>query len=117
MIKLFIDDVRMPSDVGLKNSEYIIVRDFYAARKAIAQYKPSFISFDHDLGEEAARIDGVLRTGYDIAKWMVNEVIHRNKDYITKDFKFNVHSANPVGAENIRGLLDGFIKSLNTQTT
>ena len=48
-----------------------------------------FISFDHDLGEK--------KSGYDIAKYIVEEHIPIGA--------FAVHSANPVGAKNIRELL------------
>lgn len=47
------------------------------------------ISLDHDLGEE--------KSGYDIAKYIVEEQIPIGA--------FAVHSANPVGAKNIRELL------------
>lgn len=109
MIKLFIDDICFPVDVGYENnSDFLIVRCPYSARKAIHDYKPQFIAFDHDLGEDEFR--RIHKTGYDIAKWMILED-QDDDTYITKDFKFSCHSANPVGKKNIEDLLNGYIKN------
>ena len=110
-IKLFIDDVRMPADVGYNNADFIIARDWWKARQVIDKFKPQFISFDHDLGEDSKATDGsVYYTGYDIVKWMIAEDSIRNKQYITENFKFNVHSANPIGAKNIEDALNNYIE-------
>lgn len=101
-IKLFIDDIRIPSDVGYEDKEWIIVRDYDSAIDIIKKYKPQIISFDHDLGED-------LKTGLDITKQLI-EFDLENGSYIQSNFKYEVHSANPVGAGNIRGFLDGYIK-------
>ena len=49
------------------------------------------ISLDHDLGQ-------YIPTGYDLAKWMIQENLYPNKG-------INVHSSNPVGSNNIIHLL------------
>lgn len=54
---------------------------------------PDKISFDHDLGE--------VKSGFDCAKWLVDYCIDNQKQIPN----FVVHSANPVGSENIRYLL------------
>jgi hypothetical protein len=54
------------------------------------------LSLDHDLGEGQ-------KTGYDIAKWMVETKIY--PPYIF------VHSLNSVGAANIRQLLEHYAPS------
>lgn len=60
---------------------------------------PSEISFDHDLGET----DGVVqKTGKDCANYLVEYCIDHNLDLP----KYDCHSANPCGWENIKGLLD-----------
>ncbi|GAB3824380.1 cyclic-phosphate processing receiver domain-containing protein [Hymenobacter jeollabukensis] len=41
-----------------------------------------------------------LYSGYDCAKWLVEQELLVER--------FNVHSANPVGAANIRGLLENY---------
>lgn len=100
---MFLDDLRDPPIVA--GRPWIIVRSFAEATAYVEQHgMPTFISFDHDLGEEAP-------TGYDFAKWLVN----RHLDGITcmpDEFQDQVHSANPPGAANIRGLLDRFLHFL-----
>ncbi len=66
---------------------------------------PEYISFDNDLGLDA---DGVVAPdGYAATKWLVYE---SGLDLINLQFK--VHSANPVAAEQIRGLLNNYQKFL-----
>jgi len=62
---------------------------------------PSFISFDHDLG------DGL--TGYDCAKWLVEYDLETG--LMPADFSFYVHSQNPVGASNIKNLLNSYMRN------
>ena len=93
--KLYLDDLRTP-----KGSGYTIARNVDEAKKLIKKKGfPSYMSLDHDLGEEE-------ETGYDFVKWITKEYSNKN----LPEFDFNVHSANPVGAENMRSLLNNFIK-------
>ena len=116
-MKLFIDDIRVPSDVGLKNEEWTIVRTYDQATTMISYFIIDEISFDHDLAD-FSDVDQKELTGYDVAKFMVDrdqEIVDRGKrsiDFqkIQKHFKFNVHSANPVGKKNIESLLNNYIK-------
>jgi len=100
-IKLFIDDIRQPSDVGFINSEWVVARTYSEAMRYIESFKPQLISFDHDLGY-------MQPSGFDIAKELLNLDMDLG-EYISSDFKYYVHSANPIGAENIRSLLDNYI--------
>jgi len=79
---------------------------------------PERISFDHDLGEIIAdkdknkkrkqRKNRVLQpSGMDCAKWLTDYCID-NKIFLSSEIK--VHSANPVGAENIRAIFNTFMK-------
>ncbi len=87
-------------------SEYDIVRTYedfvdYILKNGL----PDFISFDNDLGLGE---DGeVAPDGYAAAKWLVYE---SGLDLI--NLKFNVHSANPVAAKQIEGLLTNYIRHL-----
>jgi hypothetical protein len=96
--KLYIDDIRDP-----KSSGFDIVRTSKEAINYIKKHGcPSYISFDHDLGgDDTAMI---------VVKWMVNKDLDSYGKFIPKNFKFNIHSANPVGAENIRSYLNNYIK-------
>jgi len=62
---------------------------------------PEWISFDHDLGDN-------VPTGYDLAHWLVEQDL--DLSIMPAQFAYQVHSANPVGAANIQGLLDGYLR-------
>jgi len=100
--RLFIDDERL---AALKNGEMIlIVRNFEEAVEIMESLGcPEFISFDHDLGEES-------KTGYDIAKWIVEKDMDEDQEFIPDEFEYYVHSQNPIGKSNIEGLLNSYIK-------
>lgn len=48
-------------------------------------------------------------TGYDFAKWFCDYVLDNVLD-LPPDFGYTVHSANPLGAENIRCYMANFLK-------
>ncbi len=97
--KMFIDDERYPVDTS-----FVIVRSVLKAQECIAKNGvPTYISFDHDLGENTP-------TGFDLAKWLVEKDLDQNGGFLPPDFDFFVHSANPVGAQNIQGLLGGYLR-------
>ncbi len=103
---LFIDDERDPPSNG---QNWHIARNMEEAGSIIRELgPPNFISFDHDLGEKEP-------TGYDIAKKLVvgdlGELGGTEFEHgLPTDFSFYVHSQNPVGAENIRNLLDNYLR-------
>ncbi len=68
---------------------------------------PKFISFDNDLGLD--QCGKVAPDGYAAAKWLVYE-----SGLDLRNLEFKVHSANPVASEQIKGLLDNYIKHLKT---
>lgn len=109
MKKLFLDDIRTIDMVYDKSmeSEFDIVRTYeqfvdYISKNGL----PKFISFDNDLGLN--KHGDIALDGYAAAKWLVYE-----SGLDLKNLKFNVHSANPVAAEQIRGLLNNYIRYLN----
>lgn len=84
---------------------------------------PSVISFDHDLADEHYTPEEYWtdyekskeyqdsrcyteKTGMDCAKWLVEYCM--DNDFPLP--KFYVHSANPVGADNILGILNNYNK-------
>jgi len=123
---LFLDDVRKPSDVKWvnlpKSKKWQIVRSFEEFCDAIlAKGMPKFVAFDHDLSmahcmessgihtiETMSYYPGEEKTGYDCAKWLVEQCETNNA--ILPDFE--VHSMNPVGARNIRCYLHSYLSSL-----
>ena len=111
MKKLFLDDIRTIEMVYDKSmvKEFDIVRTY----KEFIEYVktnglPDFISFDNDLGEDENGI--IAPDGYACVKWLVYE-----SGLDLTNLKFNVHSANPVAAEQIKGLLNNYIKHLKNE--
>jgi hypothetical protein len=89
-MKLYLDDIRNPK----VPEEWCIVRTAEEAIRMLETGKVDFISFDHDLGTEL--------TGYDVAK-AIEELVYYGR---IKCPEYNVHSANPVGANNIRAAME-----------
>ena len=105
MYSLFLDDIRSPEHIYAAEvaKAFIIVRSYSAFVQYIKTHGlPNLISFDNDLGLDENTI--LATDGYAAAKWLVYE---SGLDLI--DLKFNVHSANPVAAAQIRGLLTNYI--------
>ena len=90
-IGLWIDDYRKPSKTikQITNNDFKWARTYDEAIKILSSWHIGIIDFDHDLGEE--------KTGYDIAKYIVENNISIHG--------FRIHSANPVGSNNIYKLL------------
>lgn len=136
MRKLFLDDIRIPKDaIGLIPSNlnqfywdnnWIVVRNYYEFCNYIQKFGlPEFISFDHDLAdfhydytpedyENMTEEDMVIKfgsmekTGYECAKWLVDWCLENS----LRLPQFVVHSANPVGKQNIESYLNNAKKHL-----
>jgi hypothetical protein len=125
MYKLYLDDVRNPTDTYLntKNSDWCIVRDYDDFVQIIELQKlPSFVSFDHDIFPEHYRpsmyaedkhyskyyTDGTFKekTGFEAAKWLTEYCLERDLDLP----EWNCHSMNPIGKENIISILSSYTK-------
>ena len=127
MYNLFLDDVRDPNTFLKDTRTWAVVRNYDEFVKIIKERGlPSLISYDHDLsyehyplfeafealaeGKEIRDLKTIPyntykeRTGYHCAEWLIG-YCEENKLPLPK---YQVHSMNPVGAENIRKLLEGF---------
>lgn len=117
---LWLDDIRNPfinleKKVPTEDGSLVWVRSYDEFTYWITTYGlPDIISFDHDLADEhydynKERSDNDLyieKTGMDCAKWLVSYcMLHNQPMPITY-----VHSANPVGADNIRYLINNYKK-------
>lgn len=122
MWNLFLDDIRDVDYVKDDGREYVLARSVADAMVLIIQNGlPSHVAFDHDLGWDTLQpIEGSfliaaptqgkeLPSGFDFAKWLVEFDINGFHD-IPETFTWSIHSSNPVGAENINGLLTGYMK-------
>lgn len=92
---IYIDDIRSCPDVAYPS---ITCRDYKSAIETIDTLirngESVLISFDHDLGTK--------ETGYDVAKYIVENQLPQEHIY------WRVHSSNPVGSMNIRQLLSHY---------
>lgn len=117
--RLFLDDLRNPPDVaryimpcGLKSlyqyPAWTIVRNLEDFKKIILEHgMPSFISFDHDLGNAAvASEDATEITGVTAARWLCQFAAENGSNIPP----YQVHSVNPVGRENIISVLESYKK-------
>jgi len=97
--KLYLDDIRNPKTEG-----WDIVRSYTEfVEWIINNGLPNEISLDHDLGESDEK------TGYDASKWLCEYCIENGLPIP----EYNVHSANPVGKENILAILKTYKERLN----
>jgi hypothetical protein len=103
---LFLDDIRFPNDVKYSYGPYkelVICRSMNDAVWAVRNYGlPNFISFDHDLGD--VHNDWEEQTGLSFAHWLADYIMNNDVKY-DPEFSWFIHSANPVGAENINSYM------------
>lgn len=114
MWNLFIDDLRSPSEAAnpLGISKWVIARSVPQAKELVTvRGAPTVVSFDHDLGQEEGN------DGYEFAKWLVEkdlDAVENHTEFLPPDFKFQVHSANQIGAGNIEHLLTNWLRYKRT---
>jgi hypothetical protein len=94
--RLFLDDIRNPPD-----EDWIVCRSTQEAVDIIKERGiPDFMSLDHDLGGEDTTMVFLKR--------LVNEIW----DGQSTPPKYQVHSANPIGTQNIISYMESWIKSI-----
>ncbi|RFU44745.1 cyclic-phosphate processing receiver domain-containing protein [Paraburkholderia sp. DHOC27] len=95
--RLFIDDIRDPV-----SDDWQIARTSAEAIGLLEKLGcPREISFDHDLGGDD--------TAMVVVRWLIDRDLDSGGRFIPPNFIYSIHSANPVGRENIRGLLDQYL--------
>lgn len=119
MYSLFLDDdevYRHPPAGSLPaGDQWIIARTMEQAKDYVREHGfPEYVSFDHDLGPDSEAIEFV--------HWLIEldmderEKAQPNTRFLfSKTFDFRVHSANPVGRQNIQGLLSNYLRFLSRQ--
>lgn len=106
---LWLDDIRNPKtadwliqyapEYAYDDVNVVWVKDPIEFREWIEKNGvPHTVAFDHDLGVEVS--------GFDCAKWLVNYCMDNKVDLP----KWTVQSANPVGRNNINGIMNNFRK-------
>jgi hypothetical protein len=131
---IFLDDIREPEHAFEYTNQkmfiekkWIVVRNYNEFVSHIEKNGlPKFISFDHDLADSHYTPEHLWtdyakskewqekqvhqeKTGYECAKWLVDFCIDNN----LKCPDYYCHSMNPVGKDNIIGLLRGFQNKQN----
>ncbi|MBO4234427.1 hypothetical protein FO675_09005 [Riemerella anatipestifer] len=111
MKKLFLDDVRTVSMVypNASDGEFDVVRSYQAFVEYIMDNGlPDYISFDNDLGLDDN--GNIAPDGLAAVKWLVYE-----SGLDLRNLKYFVHSANPVASEQIKGLMENYMRHLNSE--
>ena len=124
-IQLYLDDIRTPN-----NDDWHVVRNYdelVAHIRLNGLDKYEVISLDHDLGDTAQKeyfnnvspnyqldYNNILeKTGLDCAKWLVAESMN-SKIPLPQIY---THSANPIGAANIMGYVNNYLKNCRLPQT
>lgn len=96
---LYLDDERSPS---VEDRPWVIVRTSDAFKQVILEKGlPSYISFDHDLGEGS-------ENGYECLKWFGDWCMDHGVDM--RGIEMNAHTANPVGRDNMAGYIASYAR-------
>ena len=109
-MNLFLDDIRRPSNVGLNDDNWVVVRTAEEAFEILKQGNVADLSLDHDLGMTYKRTSGLpysesyndlAKTGYDLCKWMCEQNVWPSG-------QIYIHSSNPVGRQAMKQLIDRY---------
>ena len=103
-MKIYLDDKRSPYD-----DSWTLIRSYndFVNLVTFTPHIITHISFDHDLGKENGMI---AKTGMDAAKFFIDYVID-NPDISDSLESVHVHSSNPPGRDNIKGIFNSARKS------
>ena len=116
-MKLYVDDIREVPD-----ESWTLVRTITEAIRFIARYKSEIkeISLDHDISFDV-RVENTYRPfpspdNFTAVAYFIGEVYFINRQFDTSEYaimcprtcpKVTAHTANPVGAESIKNILEG----------
>lgn len=89
MINIYLDDLR-PCPEG-----FVLAKNIEEAKELMKGNEIGILSLDHDLGLD--KKGNILPTGYDFVKYLCDVGLNCKAIYL--------HTANPVGKENMRQLL------------
>ena len=102
MIKIWVDDIReMPKDYNYQS--FTVANVNAAINIGYNLDEDIFISLDHDAGKYAMDSGDYIQI-LNILEFKSHEDISW-KDYIKNKMTFHLHTANPVGRENMRRII------------
>lgn len=100
---IFLDDIRQPP-----SDSWVVVRttpEAYETIRRLTKMKVTMVvSLDHDLGEDT-------ETGYDLLNWLEKDIA--TDESFRPDIVFQIHSANPVGRDNMARAIRAINKRLS----
>lgn len=99
MSRIYLDDERNPR---VEKFDFIVrsSKEFFDLVDTL--HYVSYVSFDHDLGLDSE--DGLA-----CAKYLVEADLELG--ILAENFEFNVHSANPVGRDNIIAYMENYVRT------
>jgi len=100
--RLFLDDKRIPADVGIYDTSYTMATSTAEAQEFVElDGLPTHMSLDHDLGGDD--------TAFKFMWWLINGHLDERWDLINIQ-QIQVHSANPEGAKKLIALWTNFCR-------
>lgn len=100
-LKLWLDDIRNPPD-----NSWIVFREVDAMLRHLLRHA-HIVSLDHDLGDNKP-------TGYNLLTWFEERVVVEG---ISKIPEIRIHSANPVGRQNMERVVQSILKLAHKNET
>jgi len=98
---LWVDDLRdVPEDT--EELRWTCARTAWEALVKLELIEFDIVSLDHDI---ASFLGYKEITGYDIAVWLADR--KESGNYVPPDVR--IHSANPVGVQNIQSVIDRYL--------
>lgn len=105
---IFLDDIRQPP-----SDSWVVVRTTPEAYETIRRLTKMgitmVVSLDHDLGED--KEGQALPSGYDLLNWLEKDIA--TDERFRPDIVFQIHSANPVGRDNMARAIKAINKRLS----
>ena len=114
-MKLYLDDIRHPTQSGYNNSDWIVCRNDKTFKDMFISFDSiiTHISLDHDIDSYDDNGDEV--TGYTLVKWLCDYILDNDLDISNLTLSF--HTANPVGRLNMMcywsNFKDNYERSIN----
>lgn len=105
-MRIYLDDERNP-----RRNDFVITRTFNEFCNLLIESNRNNdltieeVSFDHDLGEE--------KNGMDCLKFMVELDMDNFGKILSNDFKWNAHTANPCGRDNMDSYIYSYLSYKN----
>lgn len=97
MVKIWLDDERKSPSGFIHFHSVNEVIDFIDT----SGYTAFYLDLDHDLGEYANDGGDAIKLIY----WLIEHGYNENTYYT---FKFNLHTMNPVGRENMKAMIERY---------